>query len=666
MVFNAQTIEKMVYKTGSQKIGIDSPMHYIKNLGINLSWTVLSILLSTTQFYSSALADQPSNLEQRQAYKKALSQLSKGQIAKFNKTKASISSYPLVDYLEYHKFNRLLHKRSATQMSEFKKEYAHLPVAALTEKRWLKLIGRQRQWKIFQENYTSSSDPELQCLYARSLYGTNQKVKAMELTENLWTKPKSQPKVCDPLFEVWKKTKHFSEDVVWSRLKLTVQNNQRQLSRYLLRFLSGSNKQIGLALYQAHTQPNRISKFKSLGASKAKERHVIIYGLSRLSTKDADHARKIWERLSPKYLFTDKEIQTVNSAIILGLSQENDFPSEKERLPLLKLNGFSSKMANAAIQNANWAEIDYWAKHANNDEKNIKWDYWLARAKIELGQTASGNDLLEQISNQRHYYGFMAANRLNRSSNLNDASLTHLTDYQASNPRVLRTKELFAVGDDINGRREWYASLSELSEEEKLHSLYFLNGIGRTALTIRTANKAGAQDHLALRFPKLYQQEFRSAALTTDLSLPLLYAVARQESAFNPQAVSTANARGLMQLIPSTAKLSARRMGLSSPSVTRLHEPGLNIKLGSFHLGWLVERFDGQTALAVAAYNAGEKRVDRWTKNKKQLALDVWVEQIPFKETRNYVKNVLAFRQVYSELLGQPEPFLSPKNLRLR
>jgi soluble lytic murein transglycosylase len=121
-----------------------------------------------------------------------------------------------------------------------------------------------------------------------------------------------------------------------------------------------------------------------------------------------------------------------------------------------------------------------------------------------------------------------------------------------------------------------------------------------------------------------------------------------------------------MQLIPSTAKLTARRMGLSSPSVTQLHQPGLNIKLGSFHLGWLINRFEGQTALAVAAYNAGEKRVDRWTKDKKELSLDVWVEQIPFKETRNYVKNVLAFRQVYSQLLGQPEPFLSKENKHLR
>ena len=641
-------------------------MQCIKYLGINVSSISLSILLITTHGYSSNLVNEPSNLEQRQLYKKALNHLSKGQITNFNKIRASLTNYPLIDYLEYHKFNRLLHKRSKNQMEEFKKQYDHLPITAITEKRWLKLVGKQRRWKSFQDHYTSSSDPELECLYARSLYGTSQKDKALQLAESLWTKAKSQPKICDPLFEVWKKTKYFNEDIVWSRLKLTIQSNQRQLSRYLLRFLSGSNKHAGQTLYRIHVQPNRISKFNSIGASAPKERHVIVHGLSRLSSKDPKLAKKAWESLSAKYVFTNKEALIINSAITLGLSQSNDFPSEKQRPSLLNLEGFPSKMADAAIQNANWQEINYWAKQANDIEENIRWDYWLARAQIELGQTDSGHSRMERISNQRHYYGFMASSLLSKPSSFNDASLTTLKDYQPSNPRVLRAKELFAIGDDVNGRREWYAALTELSDEEKLNSIYFINSIGRTSLTIRTASKAGAQDHLAIRFPKLYQQEFRGAALTTDLSLPLLYAIARQESAFKAQAVSSANARGLMQLIPSTAKLTARRMGLSSPSVTQLHQPGLNIKLGSFHLGWLINRFEGQTALAVAAYNAGEKRVDRWTKDKKELSLDVWVEQIPFKETRNYVKNVLAFRQVYSQLLGQPEPFLSKENKHLR
>ena len=126
-----------------------------------------------------------------------------------------------------------------------------------------------------------------------------------------------------------------------------------------------------------------------------------------------------------------------------------------------------------------------------------------------------------------------------------------------------------------------------------------------------------------------------------------------------PNARSSANARGLMQLLPTTAELVARRASMSKPSADDLYDPGTNIALGSYHLAWLVDRFDGQVPLAVAAYNAGEHRVDRWLKETDGLPMDQWIETIPFTETRNYVKNVLAFRHVYAHKLAVPTPMLS-------
>ena len=616
--------------------------------------------------WSGSQAQDISILEQRSQYKKALRHLSQGQIKKFSDLQDELDDYLLKDYLSYHKFNRLLHKRSKSEMDEFKTKFAHLPVTEIVEKRWLKLIGKQRRWKTFQNYYSTTSDPELRCLYARSLYGTNKREEALAQTEALWVKPESQPKVCDPLFEVWKKTNYFNEEVVWSRLKLTIGANERQLSRYLLRFLSGSNKQAGQALYRVHTQPKRISSFKSLGASEEKEKHIVVHGISRLSKKHPSQAKKAWSRFKNQYSFSDREIQIAESSIVLGHAEEDAFPETKDRYRY-KDAKLIEELANSAIENANWKEASHWIKSAISIEEDIRWDYWLSRAQIELGEEEQEATLrLKKISEERHYYGFMAASLLQDEPRINDASLPRSALQAPKNQNVFRAKELFAVGDNVNARREWYRTLSTQTDEEKINSIYFINELGKTPLTIRTAGDAGAHDHLKLRFPILYQQEFKEAALTTDQPLALLYAVSRQESAFNVMAVSSANARGLMQLIPSTANLSARRMGLSAPSTSRLHNPGLNIKLGSFHLSWLIKRYKGQTALAVAAYNAGERRVDRWTEGKKGLSLDVWIEQIPFKETRNYVKNVLAFRQVYAQLIGQPLPFVNPSNTLLR
>ena len=118
----------------------------------------------------------------------------------------------------------------------------------------------------------------------------------------------------------------------------------------------------------------------------------------------------------------------------------------------------------------------------------------------------------------------------------------------------------------------------------------------------------------------------------------------------DPKAKSHANARGLMQLLPSTARIVARRARLSQPDETSLYDPATNIALGSYHMAWLIKRYNGQSPLAIAAYNAGGRRVDRWIKEAQDLPMDVWIERIPFKETRNYVKNVLAFKQVYANL----------------
>ena len=612
------------------------------------------------------LADDSKILEQRVLYKQALIHLSKGQTTKFNQIERKLGDYPLVDYLSFHKFNRLLHKRSSKDMNEFRDRHSHLPVTEITKKRWLKLIGQRRLWKTFLSNYEESADPKLQCLYARSLYGTGQKNKSFEFAKDLWTNSTSQSKLCDPLFEIWKKTSHFSQEIVWSRLKLTIGENQRQLSRYLLRYLTGTNRRIGQLLYSIHINPDRLAQFKSVKASEDKERDLIIYGLSKLSIKNPDKAAKVWIKLSPRYAFNDTEKAKVRSILTVGRAKKGQFPESEELTNLDTNEEFLTSMANAAILNFNWSEIIYWVQKAKQSEENIRWDYWIARAKIESDDTDDGLSRLKAIADQRHYYGFLAANILNQPPSLNDASQKTPTFTLPDNLRIRRIKELFAVGDQINARREWYKILAELPEKEKIDAIYFISHIGKIPLTIRTANRAGASDHLRIRFPLLYQQEFRQASLMTNLPLPFLYSVARQESAFDARAVSSANARGLMQLLPTTAKEVARRAGLSSPSVPSLHQPALNIKLGSTHLASLNRRYKGQTPLMIAAYNAGERRVDRWTKGKIGQPMDVWIEQIPYKETRNYVKNVMAFRQVYNYLLGTSEPILDERTQYLR
>ena len=163
-------------------------------------------------------------------------------------------------------------------------------------------------------------------------------------------------------------------------------------------------------------------------------------------------------------------------------------------------------------------------------------------------------------------------------------------------------------------------------------------------------------DSLTERFPVAHKDIFTRHARELDIPISWSLAVARQESAFMPDAKSSAGARGLMQLMPSTARIIARSEGIKYSSRNKLLEADFNIRLGSHYLRWMLGRYDNNRILASAAYNAGPGNVDKWLD--ADADLDVWIETIPFKETRNYVKNVLAYSAIYNYLLEQESPFI--------
>ncbi|MDA1076304.1 MAG: transglycosylase SLT domain-containing protein, partial [Proteobacteria bacterium] len=266
---------------------------------------------------------------------------------------------------------------------------------------------------------------------------------------------------------------------------------------------------------------------------------------------------------------------------------------------------------------------------------------------------------LADLARKRTYYGFLAANLRGSQTHANDSSVRPETlnfSHLRQNTGVARMLELFAVGDDLNARREMYALNQSLQADQQVELAYLLASIGESALAIRSANSNDLLDHLDLRFPMLFLNDFRRASHESGVALPFLMSIARQESAFDLSARSSADARGLMQMLPATARIAATRAGLPAPTTISLYDPGVNIRLGAAHLAWLLDRYNQHMWLAAAAYNAGENRVDRWIKDAAGMPTDVWIESIPYYETRNYVKNVIAFNQVYGHRLQALHP----------
>jgi len=595
-----------------------------------------------------------------------------GQRVDLAKVTAELGDYVLAPYLSYYYINDRISSVGQRQILSFLQDNPTLPATAILKRRWLKSLGARRQWRTLLEHYEPSSDPALRCYHLRALYNSRDKTTALSQTASIWVQPSSQPKACDPLFEVWQQSEFFNEDVAWQRLSAAIGANQRSLASYLIRFFSGSNKRAAEAYYRVHVGPSRIARTHEYATDSAKMRTVIAHGVARLAKRDAPLAKEAWSKYQRSHQFEATLARYTSDLVAIELAEdESVFPSNKQRKEIVAPDTIEA-IANAAVENQAWEQAQYWIERLPADiAQKSQWQYWRARSIQQLtpGDVASIEQAFRSIASERHYYGFLAAQKLGIPGSMNAIDLipSQIELNKIRNtPHLARSIELYAIGDDINARREWFRALEGMNQREQVVAAELARELGLTTMAIRSANIAEARNHLDLRFPIAHEPEFRRANLKTQLPVAFMLAIARQESAMEAKARSSADARGLMQLLPSTARLVARRAKQAAPQANDLYDPGTNISLGSYHLAWLMQRYDQQSPLAIAAYNAGEHRADRWIKEAEDMPIDVWIERIPFRETRNYVKNVLAFRHVYAARIGVPLPLLSSQEQRVR
>ena len=613
---------------------------------------------------SAAVGQSEADL--RDTYRQAVTAARKGQFSRSKALQESLNNYPLAPYVTYHRLSNSLGQVTPRQIDAFRQQYSQLPVTPLLYQRWLKVQGKRRQWQRLHDRRYATTNAELKCYFVRAQYGVGEKSAALDATSVLWSQPKSQPKACDPIFAVWRGTQRFTQDIVWQRFSGAMENREYVLARYLQRYLTGSKRTAAKAFYELRRQPQRLNWRGGFATDTAEHRSAISYGVRRLARRDAAKAETAWTKFQSSHRFSDNNRQMLNDHIVVGLAKDNRFPSVEQR-DSLSSQFVVAGLVDAAIAHQQWAELQYWISQLEPAQlAKTRTRYWQARAQQQLGGAAD----FVSLASERNYYGFLAAAQIDATAKLQALPRYRMgADEETallSIPGIRRAKELFAVGDNLNGRREWYQELDRQDAKTQRLLGYVARRMGKLFLTIQTANNADARDDLALRFPLAYSSAFNAVALRHSVDVNLLRAITRQESAFQPKAKSSAGAIGLMQVMPATAKLAMRRgnlsqvLGAGSGRVIEqdLLIPERNIEIGSYHLAWLLRRYDGQRPLAIAAYNAGESRVDRWLKKARSIPTDVWIETIPFKETRNYVQNVLAFNVVYQGLESLPQGVL--------
>ena len=624
---------------------------------------------------NSAIAVPDRQLEkQRQLYKQVKLDLKRGSTASFARHHDSLKTYPLYPYLQYARISHNINLGSQDAIDYFFRNFKDVPAAKTLRKRWLQLLYKKQRWQLFTAYYTpATAATAQQCQYQYARFKSGSRDAALRDALSLWTVGKSQPQACDPLFKLLTDRDKITEAIAWQRYTLAVRNHKFQLARYIERFFTSRQYRDKAAFYLAvDRQPAQVGNYSMLGEDSAENRALIEHGVTHLAKQRATEAMKHWARYRQSHSFNDAAQQRVLPHLVKGLHKQQyeaaalGYLNDNITLANSKLLEWQLRVLLRAEQ---WLVLKEWiATLPEPIRGEQRWRYWQARAQL---MTSSDADIIDEakttfreLSRFRSFYGFLASDRVANPYRMAEKPLLPNAgdvDALANTPTMLRVRELFVQGENLSARREWYAATRNLAPEQWLVAAQLADQNRWYPQAVQAMAAAKYWDDIDIRFPQAYRQAFEKQARNVDLPLPLLFAISRQESAFAADVTSPAGARGLMQLMPATAKQVARQHNIRYKSRQQLFEPEKNISLGSRYFKDMMLRFSDNRILSIASYNAGPHRVATWRKKTAgKLPYDVWTEIIPFSETRQYVQNVLAYALIFAHHLEVDQPLLSP------
>lgn len=622
----------------------------------NYSWLIVACFFSIKSFASEPLK-LTANKVQQQQFVKAEKLLSKSYSRQYQNLYNQLHYYPLQPYLDQKRLLKNLSVSATVEIEKFLTKYKGSPLDWPLRKSWLKFLAKKKKTQLFLKFYRPNNSAKLNCYYLNFQLkaGVPESVVLPQVTK-LWVVGKSQDKVCDPLFEQWQQAGYRTNDVIWQRIALAADGGKHTLIPYLTKLLPVEQQYLASLWHKVRRDPSIVSKPKYFPNKSERETQILSYGFKRLIWRYPDTAIKSYKKALQKHVFTVAQKNSITEKFAVALSAKNHSKARAwlDKLELASLNkNMLQWRLSQALKTQDWQRLIVELKQLPSQyQEELQWKYWYARALIATDEKQRGEYLLEQLASERHYYGFLAASYLQTPVNMQDKPLSFSTAEKLNvinNPAAKRAFEFYHLGRYIKARSEWNYLVSQLSNRDKLIAAKVANENKWFDRTIFTLAEVGYLDDVGLRFPKAFDEEINLYAKDQKINPAWAFAIARRESSFMTDAHSPAGAKGLMQLMPNTAK----RLKHGKMSRSYLLNANNNIALGTQYLKILLDKNKGNQVLATAAYNAGPYRVKRWLKNIDLTPADIWIETIPFKETRNYVKSVLAYQEIYQHKPGQ-------------
>ena len=590
---------------------------------------------------------------------------------RFQQIRARLNHYPLLPYLDYYQLAFRPGAADYSDVTRFIRQHGDTPQSNRLERAYLTYLAQSQQWSQFLRFYPAKpNSTDLLCMHYQARYYTGHKSEALQEAGKLWLSGQSRPDACDPLFQLWQQAGLRTQEKIWQRMNLAFEAQNPNLIRHLGAQLGGSLKSYGDQMIALFEQPARVMN-PVYFTTAPQSRQLLSLGLARYANEQPEPTLRQLGEMKRRFGLNQAEVARVERAAARRLLLDRSTAQRSwldATLVRMKDAELVELRARLAIWEQDWRGLEGWVKRMPMAlQKEDRWRYWLARSLEVQGRQKPARELYLETANLRGFYGFMAAQRTGVPYRIKNQSVGHkVPDWRTASSRwpfLVRVRELLAMNEITAARSEWIHNMDRNPVAQRLEFGHIALNQGWHELAILSSIRAEAWDALDLRFPLPLKRTFSQMAQERTMNTSLLYAISRQESALYPLAQSPVGARGLMQLMPATARETASKLGVPYRNEQQLFDPAMNIRLGSAYLKRLLDVYDGNRILAAAAYNAGPGRVKRWREQSTNKPMDVWVESIPYRETRNYVQNVLSFDLIYQHKLQQPLRFMSEREL---
>ena len=507
---------------------------------------------------------------------------------------------------------------------------------------------------IYQQFYQGLEVAKLDCLALRAELDAGRDKRIVNRAIDLWTVGESQVDECDPVFAYLREKNLLGPTDYIRRFDLAIDKREFSMARWLGKSIDQKHIDIAARWILAARNPESFVRNDKKWINDSSTREQLVYAIERITFSDPLLALELWEGLARGQRFSaEQELKTARH-IALWLARD-DLPGAYYQLAKLPAAAQNDEVlrwrARTSLRDENWKNLllDI-SLMPESERESEEWRYWKGVALRREDRADEAAVVLESLTTERSYYGFLAADELGVPYSMqsdpvapDEAAIAELAERQD----LIRARELFLVGQDGRGRSEWDAVVGQFEPQQKMQAAILAQRWGWHSRAIAAAASVGEFDDLLLRYPLPFQNTFEQYSAEASIPLTWAYGVARSESLFMRDVRSSAGAVGLMQLMPATGRKVAKQIQLSYSGLNTLTDPGSNIRLGTAYLAQMAERFDGNRVLATAAYNAGPHRVESWLPETGTLDARVWIENIPFNETRQYVRRVLEAETIF-------------------